>query len=73
LPPSLARALLARRPAPEREAAFSMRQDFLKRRGQSEIWELNGAIARAGREFGIPVPANLEIIERFQRAMGGGG
>ncbi|MDR1518993.1 MAG: alpha/beta fold hydrolase, partial [Planctomycetota bacterium] len=33
LPPSLARALLARRPAPEREAAFSMRQDFLKRRG----------------------------------------
>ncbi|MDR2391112.1 MAG: 2-dehydropantoate 2-reductase [Planctomycetota bacterium] len=65
-PASLARAVLSRHPAPEREAAFSMRQDRMKRRSRSEIAELNGAIVRAGRELGIDTPANRELTARIE-------
>ncbi|MDR1533731.1 MAG: alpha/beta fold hydrolase [Planctomycetota bacterium] len=72
-PVFLARALLAARPAPEREAAFSLRRDFLRHPGRSEIDYLNGAVVRAGRELNVPTPANLEILARYRRAAEDGG
>jgi 2-dehydropantoate 2-reductase len=70
-PAGLARIVLSRRPAPEREAAFSMRQDRMRGRSRSESAGLNGAIVRTGRELGIATPANQELAARVEAAFAG--
>ena len=46
----------------------SLRADLERRRGPSEVEYLNGAVVRAGRELGVPVPANA-LIHRTLTAM----
>lgn len=45
------------------EAAFSMRQDVVKKRQHTEITDLNEKIVETGRKFGFPTPANATLVE----------
>lgn len=49
------------------EAAFSMRQDVLKKRQYTEIQELNGKITETGRALSVSVPANAKLVEMVEK------
>lgn len=61
-PLGIARKLLARQAGRSPEAAFSMRQDVLRKRQHTEIEELNGKIIALGQRLGVPTPANSAIF-----------
>ncbi len=69
LPGSLPLRLLAWQAARSVEVAFSMRQDLLNRRAQTELQELNGKIVEVGRRFGVKVPANEKLVEMAGQTM----
>ena len=62
LPPDWARRIMAWQAARSQEAAFSMRQDILKKRQHTEINELNGKIIQISQQLGMTAAANAEII-----------
>ncbi len=66
LPFDWGRRLLAWRAGRTAEAAFSMRQDVLRKRQHTEIDELNGAVVAVCREVGLPVGANAKLAEMVQ-------
>jgi 2-dehydropantoate 2-reductase len=62
LPPPIARALLARRIAGARgKKPPSLLLDLRNGRGNTEVEALNGAIAQAGRAYGVPTPVNAML------------
>ncbi len=66
MPGRIARRVMAWQAARAPEAAFSMRQDFLKKRQHTEITELNGKIVEVGRQLGIAVSANEKLVEMVE-------
>ncbi len=64
LPRRLLQAMLRRAVARGRGAKMpSLHIDLEKGRSQSEVLVLNGAVVRAGRETGVPVPVNTALTE----------
>lgn len=64
LPAGLIRPILGREVASARGAKMpSFHEDVLRRRGQSEVEWLNGAIAREGKRLGVPVPVNQTLTD----------
>lgn len=66
-PPTLSRKVMAWQAGRSPEAAFSMRQDFLKKRQYTEINELNEKIVEIGRHFGLPISANEKLVEMVEK------
>jgi 2-dehydropantoate 2-reductase len=62
-PTSLAARVMSWQAARSSEAAFSMRQDMIKKRQHTEITELNGKIVEISRRFGFPAPANEKLVK----------
>ncbi len=60
-PDAVARRLMAWQAGRGSEAAFSMRQDVLNQRKQTEIDDLNGAIVRQAEALKLPVDANKKL------------
>lgn len=70
LPDSALQALLARRVARGRGDKYpSLYYDVANRSGRSEVSVLNGAVAEAGRKFGVPTPVNAALAEMVQRVV----
>ncbi|MBN2711736.1 MAG: 2-dehydropantoate 2-reductase [Planctomycetes bacterium] len=63
LPVFIVRKALAWKTGKEDTGASSMRQDMQKKRGFTEIDDINGAVVAAGAECGIPTPANEKLCE----------
>mmetsp|Transcript_6543 Transcript_6543/g.15053 ORF Transcript_6543/g.15053 Transcript_6543/m.15053 type:complete len:384 (+) Transcript_6543:99-1250(+) len=59
---------LARQVRGRGKGRTSMAQDLIAGRVPTEIDFLNGEIARMGKEYGIPTPANDKIIELIKEA-----
>ncbi len=68
VPALLALRVLRWQAARTPDAAFSMRQDIVKKRGRTEIDDLNGVVVKHGRDLGIEVTAN-EMICRLVEDM----
>ncbi|MCL1890311.1 MAG: hypothetical protein FWF99_07430, partial [Desulfovibrionaceae bacterium] len=67
-PVFLARRIMAWQAGRMPEAALSMRQDVIKRRGRTEIGDMNGAVVKQGEALGVPVDANREICRMVDTA-----
>ena len=65
-PRSIVQKLMAWQAERSTEAAFSMRQDVLKKRQHTEINELNGMIIRIGQRFSLESPANKKLVEMVE-------
>ena len=63
LPVAAARRIMSWQAGRSPEAAFSMRQDVLKKRQYTEIDELNGRIAESGALRGVPTLANAKLVQ----------
>ncbi len=61
MPHLIARRLMAWQAGRATEAAFSMRQDVLNQRKQTEIDDLNGEIVRQAKELGLTAGANEKL------------
>lgn len=70
-PGPVARKAMAWQAKRSTEAAFSMRQDVLKKRPHTEVGELNGIIAKTGERLGLSTPANTWLAEQVNKRMGG--
>lgn len=68
-PISIARTVMAWQAARTTEAAFSMRQDVLKKRQFTEINELNGKIVEIGRRFNQDATANAKLVEMVSKTL----
>lgn len=66
-PDAIARRLMAWQAGRATEAAFSMRQDVLNQRKQTEIDDLNGAIVRQAETLGLPANANKTLCELVKK------
>ncbi|MFM8320325.1 MAG: ketopantoate reductase family protein [Chloroflexota bacterium] len=67
LPAALSRPLLARQVGGGRGAKMpSFHIDLHSGHGRSEVGWLNGAVARAGQQLGLPTPANRLLTETLQ-------
>ena len=65
-PVGIARTIIAWQAKRSSEAPFSMRQDILKNRQNTEINELNGEIVVWGKNLGIATPANKKLVEMLE-------
>lgn len=63
MPVWAARRVMAWQAGRSTEAAFSMRQDVLKKRQHTEIDDLNGRIVLMGAPRGVPTIANAKLVE----------
>lgn len=64
LPPRWTQPLLYKAVASGRGNKMpSFHSDLLRGRGHSEVWWLNGAIAREGERLGVPVPVNRALTD----------
>ncbi len=72
LPASLARPLLARAVGGGRGGKMpSLYLDLKSGRGKTEVYWLNGAVARAGQPLGVPTPVNSLLLEILTRLSDG--
>ena len=67
MPDGIVRRLMAWQAGRATEAAFSMRQDVLNHRKQTEIDDLNGAIVRQAEALGLTAEANSKLCELVKR------
>lgn len=66
-PGPVARKAMAWQASRSTEAAFSMRQDVLKKRHNTEIGEINGIIVKTAAEFGMEAPTNAWLVEHVRK------
>jgi 2-dehydropantoate 2-reductase len=72
LPGSLARPILVRAVGGGRGGKMpSLFLDLQTGRGKTEVQWLNGAVARTGRELGVPAPVNFLLAETLTRLTDG--
>lgn len=68
LPTSWIRRLMAWQAGRQPEASFSMRQDLLNKRPNTEIDELNGKVAEISHSMGINAEANARLVKMVKEA-----
>ncbi len=68
LPAGCVRPVLAKITARETKTVSSMAQDFRRKRGLTEIDEINGAVAEAGKSCGVATPANDQLCRMVEES-----